>query len=113
MSKPVEGFYEAAKYLGQFLPEKEPILSELALLGDKERLVIAFLHYLKEDKDTPQEDRAEIDDLIKLIKYIGFANWKRDIVTDMAIKIGKHEELDSFDDATTVQNPEKAASDTP
>lgn len=110
MSKPVEGFYESAKYLGQFIPEIEPMLQETACIGDSERVIIAVLKYLKEQSDD-KEEKKELQSMIDLVKALGFARWKRDTVTDMAIKIGKREEQDSFADDTANINSKESAPD--
>lgn len=96
MTKQIKSFYEASRYLGQYMPGKVPFLGEIACMGANRKVQIAVLKWVLELipllKEKGPEDLGEeeiIDTvLIPLLKKLGYAEWVTDTVTDMAIKKG-------------------------
>lgn len=89
-----KGFYQAATYLGQNSRISRGILKETACMAQDERVLIADLEavkkvwpFLEQIEDMPLD--ILIDKIIlPFIENEGYANWQRDVVTDMAMKKG-------------------------
>jgi hypothetical protein len=97
-----KGFYQAATYLGQHFKISKGILKDTACMAQEERLLIAELKAI--DKIYPllaSIGDMNIPQLIKeimlpIIENEGYANWQRDVVTDMAIKKGDPRRKDKW-----------------
>ena len=93
-----DSFYNTSKLLGGYL-RREPLLGETACMGAEERVVKAlFLTVLKlwptlSRKDLSAMSFEELvrDIAIPLEDALGYANWPRDVITDMAIFRGEQE----------------------
>jgi hypothetical protein len=107
MSKPISSFYDATKYLGQFVGEEIPFLRETSCMSNDMRECLAyvdvFVKYFCEDEELKQflKEKAR-----PALKVIGFALWKRDTVTDMALRKGAGTEVESFESEPN-KNPSK------
>jgi hypothetical protein len=98
LSKPISGYYDATKYLGQFIGEKEEFLRETACMSPEMRVTFAVLEGARDFfKDEPELIKM-IDELKPILKKIGFAQWQRDTVTDMALKKANPQETEDFPD---------------
>jgi hypothetical protein len=98
LSKPISGYYDATKYLGQFIGEKEEFLNETACMSPEMRVTFAVLEGARDFfKDEPELIKM-IDELKPILKKIGFAQWQRDTVTDMALKKANPQETEEFSD---------------
>lgn len=92
-----KGFYQAASYLGQHPNISKGLLKKTSCMGQEQREEIAVLDAIK--KVYPlldSEDALDKLDMLELIdkaimpflENLGFADWQRDVVTDMAIRKG-------------------------
>ena len=98
MSKPISGYYDATKYLGQFIGEREEFLRETACMSPEMRLTFAVLQGAEAFfKDEPDILKL-IAELKPILKNIGYAQWQRDTVTDMALKKANPTETEDFQD---------------
>lgn len=96
MSGESKGFYSSATYLGQHRRISQGILKKTACMGQEERQDIAMLEGIKKVwpvLEDPTLEDLSVSDLIDktilpFIEGLGYANWLRDVVTDMAIKKG-------------------------
>ena len=109
MSKPLSTFYDATKYLGQYIGQNIEFLRETSCMGPGEREDLALLEWLK----TVIDDKKTVDFLdeiiIPLIKKMGYAHWIRDTVTDMALRKADYTEEETFEPRdATVPNPPEA-----
>lgn len=110
MSDSGKGFYQAASYLGQHKNISRGILKKTSCMGQEQREQIAMIEAVKKVYpliESGELDLLEVPDLINkallpFLENLGFANWQRDVVTDMAIRKGdttlkeewkKHREL--------------------
>lgn len=102
MSKPISGYYDATKYLGQFIGEKIDFLRKTSCMSPEMRLTFAVLEGSKLIfKDDPELLKM-IAEIEPLLERIGYAQWQRDTVTDMAMKKANPQESEDFpDDSTT------------
>lgn len=109
MSEP-ESYYRNIAYLGQYMKELVPFLFETSCMGDEEREVLAILSYIgditkMEDLEKLTEEEI-MDKMIKpLFQKLGFAHWRRDTVTDMAIRKGLEMVGDSWMKKDADTNP--------
>lgn len=93
-----ESFYNTSKLLGGYL-QREPLLGETACMGAEERVVKALLMTVvkllptlaKEDLSTMPFEQLINEVAIPLENALGYANWPRDVITDMAIFRGEQE----------------------
>jgi hypothetical protein len=98
MSSASKAYFERVGYLGEFMPMRKPSLSLTCCMDFKRRKQLATLKYISDllkkiDKKQFETEIYVIDKIaIPLIKELGFAEWKRDPVTDMAIAKGKPKE---------------------
>jgi len=85
-----EGYYEASTYLGSKLGKQKDgsFLKKTACMDINSRKKIAVLDFIKEQNPEIKKDIEVIEDLI--IK-VGQALWNRDVITDLALKLGKIE----------------------
>lgn len=100
MSKPLKSFYEATRYLGQYMGKDLPFLKDSSCMGLDRRRQLAILKWAQEiPEDLDNLSEKEIFDkvLIPLIEKLGLAEWPRDTVTDMAIRKGLITEGDIWD----------------
>lgn len=104
MSKPIAGYYDATKYLGQFIGEKEAFLRETACMSPEMRVTFAVLEGAKEFFKNEPELLEMIKQLEPLLRRIGHAQWQRDTVTDMALKKANPSEQEDFQDEYTSQD---------
>lgn len=107
MSKPVSSYYDATKYLGQFIGEQEQFMRETACMSPEIRLTLAVLESAAEFFKDDEELLELIAQLKPLLKRIGHARWERDTVTDMAIKKANPTETEEFadgDNATSINS---------
>lgn len=108
MSKPLNTYYEATKYLGQFIGDKVKFLELSACMDHESRKKFAILYSL--DKEFRKVLDTETYELLKtiiepLIMNIGYARWPRDTVTDMALKKGLSEDnVESFNFSNSPNN---------
>ncbi len=98
MSKPISGYYDATKYLGQFIGEQEEFLKDTACMSPEMRITFAVLQSAKEIFKDDAEILQLITDAEPLLRRLGFAQWQRDTVTDMAIKKANPQVTETFDD---------------
>jgi hypothetical protein len=116
MSKPLQSFYEATKYLGQFIGEKVPFLKETSCMSPNIREIMASIDFALEF--WTKENDTEMIEILKIAKSflekLGYARWERDTVTDMALKKGSPTEKEDWEnDTTDIQNSEDISKDSP
>ena len=109
MSKPISSYYDATKYLGQFIGEQEEFMRETACMSPEIRLTLAVLESATEFFKEDPELLGMIAQIKPLLKRIGYARWERDTVTDMAIKKANPQEIEEFADGDIKEtvNPTK------
>lgn len=73
--------------LGSLIAQKDPYFEQTACMSEEWREIIGFLEVLKIVDQDP-DLRKEIEKLfIPICQKLGIATWKRDIVTDLAMKL--------------------------
>jgi hypothetical protein len=101
MSKPISSFYDATKYLGQFVGEEIPFLRETSCMSGDMREYIAYLDmFVTHFCDDPKFKKFLQEKIRPSLKHFGFALWKRDTVTDMALRKGSGTEEETFEDSS-------------
>lgn len=87
--------YQTYKLLGQDIAKIVPFLSETSCMNPEVREFIALMKmYQKlfpEDKEFNEWLKKEV---IPAFGYLGYAKWKRDVLTDLALKKGRKGEKD-------------------
>jgi len=81
--------------MGMILARDEPFLKETAVLGPEYRKMIAYVEILKTAKSLPKHltpDQVIDYFVIPSLQKLGMAEWNRDIITDLALKMGKQDE---------------------
>ncbi len=93
MSKPITGYYEATKYLGQFIGQQIPFLQETSCMDPSCRELFAILDFIA----SIDPNMVEIVKIVKpFFEKLGFARWNRDTVTDMALRKGAPSETETW-----------------
>lgn len=82
-------------YLGQQVAEKHPMLKQTACMSLKWREIIAYLEVIKLlNKNRDKKLIKQIDKvLIPAVQKIGQAEWPRDTLTDLAMRLGSKESV--------------------
>lgn len=97
MSKPLKSFYEATRYLGQYIGKKVPFLLATSCMSEQRRHQIAVITWLIDSKKASPQMLSMLQiDIMPLLEKLGYAEWIRDTVTDMAIRKGLSTDLESF-----------------
>lgn len=109
MSKPLRSFYDATKYLGQFIGQKVSFLQNTSCMDQETRELIAILDFCKITFVDDKEFIELIDFILPLIEKLGYAKWQRDTVTDMALCKGSPSEMEDWDESTDNENTEENA----
>ena len=79
--------YRWESLLGSLIAQKDPYFEQTACMSEEWRELIGFLEVLKIVDQDP-ELKGEIEKLfIPICQKLGQATWKRDIVTDLAMKL--------------------------
>lgn len=83
-------------YMGMILARDEPFLKLTAVLAPANREMIAYVEILKlglklKKKNLSPEEMLE-QFVIRSLQLLGMAGWNRDIITDLALKMGKQDE---------------------
>jgi hypothetical protein len=82
--KDSEGYYEASQYLGQRVGKGDTFLQKTACMDVESRRLLAILEFIK---DAEPETKDEINEILPLIEKMGKAQWSRDVITDLALKL--------------------------
>jgi dissimilatory sulfite reductase (desulfoviridin) alpha/beta subunit len=82
-------YYDVAKYLGNQVGRKTAFLQKTACMDQQTRELIAILDFINDIGD--EDEKKEIAEIMPLIEKMGYANWNRDVLTDMALHIGMTE----------------------
>jgi hypothetical protein len=108
-----EGYYEASTYLGNKIGNKFPFLQKTACMDIDTRRILAILEFVKETESV--ESKKEIEEVEPLFMMLGEANWSRDVISDMAIKLGMNIKSSKFKvkkkDVGTIRDPERPEDD--
>ena len=90
MSKPLHTFYEATKYLGQFVGKDVDFLHTTSCMDTRTRLAIAGIEaaiiIMKNEQPIDNDGIKELEENKRILELFGFASWPRDTVTDMALR---------------------------
>ena len=101
MSKPLNTYYDATKYLGQFVGQLVEDLKDTSCMGSEERELILIFKWIIENKDFFSIPKEDIETLTKvfipLFEKLGYANWIRDTVTDMALRKANPKETEDWE----------------
>jgi len=86
-----EGYYEASTLLGQQVAKIKDgkFLSKTACMDQQTRELMAILDFVEKGEDT--EGKKEIEEIKPLFQDLGRAKWQRDVITDLALLLGKPE----------------------
>jgi hypothetical protein len=88
-----EGYYEASTYLGQRVGKQHQFLQKTACMDIKVRKSLAVFEFMK--KKNP-EFKEQIEEFESLLTFLGAALWNRDVITDLALKLGQKSNVQSF-----------------
>lgn len=103
MSKPLQSYYEATKYLGQYVSKNITFLKDTACMNFETRQTLAVIEaFIKITKDQDDKDHQDFIKFLKkkakpFLELWGWANWPRDTVTDMALQKGLESTDEYFD----------------
>lgn len=90
MSHRDKGFFDVARYLGKDVGGEVAFLKNTACMDPAIRALIADLEFVKElfPSLKPILDKY----VTSYLEKKGFALWVRDVITDMALKMGEEQE---------------------
>lgn len=111
MSRPLQTYYEATKYLGQYVGKEVQFLHDTSCMDMRIRQALAGIDAAIQMLDDKEEIK-ELKQVKKILEPFGFALWPRDTVTDMALRHIKTETKESWgngDDTTNLQDTSKDA----
>jgi hypothetical protein len=95
-------YFQDLSYLGSYIKEIVPFLNQTSCMSPNRRRQLAVLEwltgYLSLENNNQNNDLIDLIEktLKPLIQKLGFSEWARDPVTDMAIRIGTKSVSDSF-----------------
>lgn len=88
MKKPTDYLAET-RLLGQWVGHKVPILKETACMDVEDRELIALLTCYLDVEDIPEKEKVFIQKkIMPYLRYMAWAKWPRDVLTDMALRKG-------------------------
>lgn len=88
-------YYEINKYLSQQVGKRNKFLQKTACMSPESRRLIAILDFAEMflgNNDLPEEEQKSDEQLAKeLFTLLGWAEWERDVLTDMGLLLGMSE----------------------
>jgi len=81
------------KLLSKQVSTREPFFQKIACLGEEEAMMIAYCEIYKLFFPEDKEFIKFLDEkVIPALKKIGMVRWKRDVLTEMGLKLGMERE---------------------
>lgn len=93
--------FEVTQYLGTKVGKQNPFMREIACMDSEWREIRSYLEMIeiidKYELELPERDKKDFKMLKEMCTIIGQAKFKMDVVTHLAMKLGKPSKVEDFD----------------